>query len=400
MDTYPRAHLTQKELKLLLEAHKQGDRQAMVAIIAAYKDLIYKIAHRYAYARRHPDVEDFVQEGMIALLKAVESYNPKKGAFAPFLQTLVERAVCATAGVTPHAPFTVAPEDQRVLRCIRLAAQSTTDTDAIERACREHLPSHLHSRISFCLHVLPQMLRARQLDQPLPEGPDGFGGRLLGEFIPDNRPNPLIEGEFRLDVERWLAGLLTLADLASAAMFYVFSKTNPDRVELVSQYLGLMLDKPRLSRADLKLAVDPQNPSDSDDQEVDKKKGRSRQAVGDFLMRYEARLQRHGITMADMASIRVIYERVRSFADGGLSLSLGETYESPKNKQGGVAGDFSWFLPGKKNTPPSYVTITQRGKRIYSTFDHKRFEEFQRTIMELARREGVVEESFEPLSFC
>lgn len=62
----------------LVERLAEGDRQARRRLIEGYLDLVSAVARRYA-RRWHVPVEDLMQEGSLALVQAIDHYDPNRG---------------------------------------------------------------------------------------------------------------------------------------------------------------------------------------------------------------------------------------------------------------------------------------------------------------------------------
>ena len=74
---------------LVLSA-KQGDADAMETVVQTYKPTVKQIARGYFLLGA--DQEDLIQEGMLGLFRAVNEYDPAKGArFGTFARTCVTR---------------------------------------------------------------------------------------------------------------------------------------------------------------------------------------------------------------------------------------------------------------------------------------------------------------------
>ena len=85
--------MTNEELCLAFQA---GDRQAAEQLYLANYSFIRSIA--LAYSRRYPelwmDVDDFTQEGAIALLRAAETYSPGTNAtFLTYARRIIHNAI-------------------------------------------------------------------------------------------------------------------------------------------------------------------------------------------------------------------------------------------------------------------------------------------------------------------
>ena len=72
------------------------NEDAMEIVLKKYEPIIFKMAHKYAFnfKQHRIDVEDLMQEGRIALVKAVESFSDCKDAvFYTFVILCVNRAM-------------------------------------------------------------------------------------------------------------------------------------------------------------------------------------------------------------------------------------------------------------------------------------------------------------------
>ena len=58
---------------------QQGDLKARDTVISSCLPLVIYIAHKFRINNRHIDIEDFIQEGNIALMKAVDRWDITKG---------------------------------------------------------------------------------------------------------------------------------------------------------------------------------------------------------------------------------------------------------------------------------------------------------------------------------
>ena len=88
-----KTQMTNEELCLAFQA---GDRQAAEQLYLANYSFIRSIA--LAYSRRYPelwmDVDDFTQEGAIALLRAAETYSPGTNAtFLTYARRIIHNAI-------------------------------------------------------------------------------------------------------------------------------------------------------------------------------------------------------------------------------------------------------------------------------------------------------------------
>ena len=76
----------------LIELAKNGNEQAQEKLFNSYKQLVSFVARHYFLVGG--DQDDLIQEGMIGLYKAINSYDPSKNtSFSAYAKTLIERQV-------------------------------------------------------------------------------------------------------------------------------------------------------------------------------------------------------------------------------------------------------------------------------------------------------------------
>lgn len=90
-----------------VRAAQQGDSQALEHLLREYTRLVRAQAH--VCTLQGMDVEDGIQEGMLALLSAVEHFSPERGvAFSSYARICVERrlrSVVRSATARKHEPL-------------------------------------------------------------------------------------------------------------------------------------------------------------------------------------------------------------------------------------------------------------------------------------------------------
>ena len=91
----------------LIELIKSGDKYAIDFLIEKYKDLVGMKVNKYFMIGA--EKEDIVQEGMIGLFKAIQSYKPdKQNSFKTFANMCVERQLITaikTSNRQKHQPL-------------------------------------------------------------------------------------------------------------------------------------------------------------------------------------------------------------------------------------------------------------------------------------------------------
>lgn len=76
--------------KIVLEA-KRGNQAAIEKLVSNFKPLIRSLANRFYLVGG--DKDDLLQEGMVGLIYAINSYDETKGAFPSFVQLCVLRQI-------------------------------------------------------------------------------------------------------------------------------------------------------------------------------------------------------------------------------------------------------------------------------------------------------------------
>lgn len=79
--------MTKPALELWLRYKKSGDKKALEDLIELFDDLIYYWASKFTFYGE--PIEDLVQIGYLAFLKAVENYDPEKGELSTYISHYV-----------------------------------------------------------------------------------------------------------------------------------------------------------------------------------------------------------------------------------------------------------------------------------------------------------------------
>lgn len=79
--------MTKPALELWLRYKKSGDKKALEDLIDLFDDLIYYWASKFTFYGE--PIEDLVQIGYLAFLKAVENYDPEKGELSTYISHYV-----------------------------------------------------------------------------------------------------------------------------------------------------------------------------------------------------------------------------------------------------------------------------------------------------------------------
>ena len=126
----------QDEYDLILQA-QNGDKKAQTALLIKYERLCHKLARKFAFTAPSHQHEDLVQEGRIAVLKAVQTYETGHGAiFLTWCYYHVRGSIASAGRVDRKQPkFPMSIED-----CPR-AYNVDDPTQLIEP--KEDIPSHI-----------------------------------------------------------------------------------------------------------------------------------------------------------------------------------------------------------------------------------------------------------------
>lgn len=75
---------------ILIEKSKKGNQKAVSCLIYRYEHVVLFKARKYSH--RLSDLDDFIQEGLIALYEAINNFNQEKEtSFSTFLEVCIDR---------------------------------------------------------------------------------------------------------------------------------------------------------------------------------------------------------------------------------------------------------------------------------------------------------------------
>ena len=80
INLHPETTMQNQDEYALIQQAQAGDEKAMTAMVLKYERLCHKLARKFAFTAPSHQHEDLVQEGRIALIKAVQTYQTGKGA--------------------------------------------------------------------------------------------------------------------------------------------------------------------------------------------------------------------------------------------------------------------------------------------------------------------------------
>ena len=116
--------LNKEEQLELYEKIKQGDKEAKNIVISSCLPLVVRIAQNFRVNNKHIDIDDLIQEGNIALIKAVGNWDINKGGITTVATWYVKNALidmihdCKYQIKYPYSLSRRASEDLRKIKKI------------------------------------------------------------------------------------------------------------------------------------------------------------------------------------------------------------------------------------------------------------------------------------------
>ena len=96
--------MTQTEV---LHKAVKGDSRSITKIVEQYTPLVHKIVNKYAWMSPTHAREDLVQEGLLGIVKAIETFDLTRGTrFMTWVYPQVRGAVQGVASIAARTPFT------------------------------------------------------------------------------------------------------------------------------------------------------------------------------------------------------------------------------------------------------------------------------------------------------
>ena len=80
INLHPETTMQNQDEYVLIQKAQSGDNKAMTAMVLKYERLCHKLARKFAFTAPSFQHEDLVQEGRIALIKAIKTYETGHGA--------------------------------------------------------------------------------------------------------------------------------------------------------------------------------------------------------------------------------------------------------------------------------------------------------------------------------
>ncbi|MDQ4048669.1 MAG: RNA polymerase sigma factor RpoD/SigA [Actinomycetota bacterium] len=210
----------------LVMAAKRGDRAARARLIEAFLPLTASIARIY---RNSPAVDriELMQEGVVGLLRALESYDPERGTpFGAYASWWVRQAMQQLVAELTR-PVVLS---DRALR--QLARVKDAHREQLQARGREPSPAELAGEAGIPRRQVEDLLAAERAPRALeePVGVEEGAVGTFGELLVD----PLAEEEYervvsRLEVEELRALLSGLSDRERAILRARYGLDGPEQ---------------------------------------------------------------------------------------------------------------------------------------------------------------------------
>jgi RNA polymerase primary sigma factor len=232
--------LSRAEERALFRRKEAGDEYAKRILIEANLRLVLWIARRYA----HPNVPllDLIQEGNLALTRAVDKFDHQLGfKFSTYATLTIKRAV--EQGVQDHARLVRVPNHVgRQIRTVRRAQHVLR-----QRLNRDPRLGEIAAEAGLDSRRVAELLNHAQ--EPLSlESPTTEGQRPCGELLPDptsaRLDSALAERQQKNEIERILNSLDQRLRLVVRLRFGLAGQTPQSLVE-VGKELGVTSERAR-----------------------------------------------------------------------------------------------------------------------------------------------------------
>ncbi len=233
--------LTQQEEIELAARIKQGDAEARDQMIKANLRLVVKIAR--GYEGMGMPLLDLVGEGNIGLMRAVERFDPAKGAkLSAYSSWWIRHAILlalANQSKVTRVPVHVM-ETLGKMRRVSLRLQEELDRDPTD----EELAAELGTTASRIASMRMAVVEPVSLDAET----DGEGSRSYAEVIADERaqtPCQKLENEANRAMVRQIVGTLTRREQAVLSSRFGLSGHDPKNLEEVGKELHITDERVR-----------------------------------------------------------------------------------------------------------------------------------------------------------
>ena len=171
--------LSQAQERALFRRRDAGDERAKRLLVEANLPLVIWIARQYAH--RDVPLLDLIQEGNVALTRAVEKFDHRLGFRLSTYATLSIRGAVERAAERHARVITVPIHVGRLLRAVRRSRQTL-----FQRLNREPLLSELAAETGLEAHRVAELLDYEQYPISLESSPED-GQRAQNELLEDTR---------------------------------------------------------------------------------------------------------------------------------------------------------------------------------------------------------------------
>jgi len=233
--------LTQQEEIELAVRIKQGDREARDQMIKSNLRLVVKIAR--SYEGMGMPLLDLISEGNIGLMRAVERFDPGKGAkLSTYSALWIKHAILlalANQSKVTRVPVHVMEEFGKMRR-VSLRLQEELDRDPTD----EELAAELGTTASRIARMRMAVVEPVSLDAEM----DGDGSRNYAEVIADERaetPCQKLENETNRAMVRKIVDTLTRREQAVLYSRFGLNRHDPKNLEEVGKELNITDERVR-----------------------------------------------------------------------------------------------------------------------------------------------------------
>lgn len=226
--------LTAQEEKELFDRVKAGDQNARTEVINANLKLVISIAKTYHAAGMR--LEDWIQEGNIALLKAVEKFNPDLGfKFSTYATTVIEKHLYKVA-LRNKGMLSVSQDVAKEINQLEAVASRLKQTRFGEPSAKEiAVEMNVSEKRVEELQNISKRIKAQSIDAPVDEENDTTIGELQAA------PQSISErAKEELDdlTEKISSSLVKKAVM----LFFAKETSNPEELDIVYTDIGKELD--------------------------------------------------------------------------------------------------------------------------------------------------------------
>lgn len=136
---------SKKEETLLIARAKQGDDRAFAELEAMYRKIINLYIRKYTPSFRNAEHEDWFQEGLVGLLKAVRTYDGCSSAFATYASTCIRHSIISALRSYSQSEGMLVPLDEE---SEALISENSPENDFIDRESSSVLYDRVFSELS------------------------------------------------------------------------------------------------------------------------------------------------------------------------------------------------------------------------------------------------------------